>query len=87
MQLVATLAVLGLIMTLLVLHEVMLSVQVQVGTGVKGLPLSLLPSLPLSALGWNLKRSQKKTKKSDSSDTRQLIQEEQLSEDSESLSV
>ena len=87
MQLVATLAVLGLIMTLLVLHEVMLSVQVQVGTGVKGLLLSLLPSLPLSTLGWYLKRSQKKTKKSDGSDTRQLIQEEQLSEDSESLSV
>ena len=50
MQLVAIVAVLGLIMTLLVLYEVMLSVQV--GTGVKGLLLSLLPSLPLFALGW-----------------------------------
>ena len=49
-QLVAIVAVLGLIMTLLVLYEMMLSVQV--GTGVKGLPLSLLPSLPLFALGW-----------------------------------
>ena len=51
-QLVAIVAVLGLIMTLLVLYEVMLSVQVEIGTGVKGLLLSLLPSLPLFALGW-----------------------------------
>ena len=73
MQLVASLAVLGLIMTLLVLHEVMLSVQVEIGTGIKGLLLSLLPSFPLSALGWYLRRrSQKKAKKSDDSETRQL---------------
>ena len=88
MQLVVIVAVLGLIMTLLVLYEVMLSVQVEVGTGVKGLLLSLLPSLPLFALGWYLKRrSQKKAKNSDGSDTRQLIQEEQLPEDTEPLPV
>ena len=65
MQLVAIVAVLGLIMTLLVLYEVMLSVQVQVGTGVKGLlTISLLPSLPLLIhLDGPLKMgSQKKTK-------------------------
>ena len=39
MQLVAIVAVLGLMMTLLVLYEVILSVQVQVGAGVKGLLL------------------------------------------------
>ena len=78
MQLVVIVAVLGLIMTLLVLYEVMLSVQVEVGTGVKGLLLSLLPSLPLSALGWYLKRrSQKKAE----------IQEEQLPVDIEILPV
>ena len=39
----------------------MLLVQVHIETGVKGVFLSLLPSLPLSALGWYLKkRSQRK---------------------------
>jgi len=41
----------GLILTLVALYEVMLLVQVQIETGVKGIVLSLLPSFPLSALG------------------------------------
>ena len=49
-------AILGLITTLLALYEVILLVQAQAGTGVKGLLLSLLPSFPLSAIGWYLKR-------------------------------
>jgi len=49
----------GLILTLLVLYELMLLmllVQVQIETGVKGIVLSLLPSFPLSALGWYMKK-------------------------------
>ena len=57
---VAINATIGLILTLIVLYEVMLLVQVQIETGVKGIVLSLLPSFPLSALGWYLrKRSQR----------------------------
>jgi len=44
-------ATIGLILSLLVLYELMLLVQVQIETGVKGIVLSLLPSFPLSALG------------------------------------
>ena len=79
-QLFVMIAILGLIIALLALYEVMLLVQVQVGTGVKGLALSLLPSLPLSALGWYLKRrSQRKTEKNADSETPQLMVDEQLS--------
>ena len=54
-------ATIGLILTLLILYELMLLVQVQIETGVKGIVLSLLQSFPLSALGWYLKkRSQRK---------------------------
>ena len=81
-------AMLGLIMTLLALYEVMLSVQSQIGTGVKGLILSLLPSFPLSAaLGWYLKRSQRKNEKADDNEIMQLVEEEQLPEDIEPLPV
>ena len=67
-------AIPGLIIALLGLYEVMLSVQVEIGTGIKGLLLSLLPSFPLSALGWYLKRrSQKKAKKSDGSETQRWM--------------
>ena len=53
----------GLILTLLVLYELMLLVQVQIETGLKGIVLSLLPSFPLSALGWYVKkRSQRRSK-------------------------
>ena len=56
-------ATIGLFLALLILYELMLLVQVQAGTGVKGVFLSLLPSFPLSALGWYLKkRSQRKKK-------------------------
>ena len=46
----------GLIFSLLWLYEQMLVAQVQVETGIMGIVLSLLPSLPLSALGWYVKR-------------------------------
>ena len=52
-HLVLIIAILGLIMMLLGLYELMLLVQVQ--PGIKGLVLSLLPSLPLTAVGWYLK--------------------------------
>lgn len=85
-------AILGLIITLLALYEVMLLVQVQ--TGVKGLVLSLLPSFPtICTIGWCLKRrclkrrSQKKKEKCDGSETLQLMEEEQLSEDIKLLLV
>ena len=85
-------AIPGLIIALLVLYEVMLVVQVQVGSGVKGLALSLLPSLPLSAIGWYLKRrSQRKIENIVGSETPQGMVDEQLSmhmfENSEPLPV
>ena len=46
---IVTAATIGLILALLILYELMLLVQVQIGTGV--FSLSLLPSFPLSALG------------------------------------
>ena len=70
-------ATIGLILSLLVLYEVMLLVQVQIETGVKGIVLLLLPSFPLSALGWYLKkRSQKRSMKDPEEE--QLISEEYL---------
>ena len=60
-HLVLIVALLGLLITLLVLYELMLKMQVHIETGIKGILLSLLPSFPLSALGRYLKRrSQKK---------------------------
>ena len=80
MQLIVMIAIPGLIIALIALYEVMLLVQVQVGSGLKELLLSLLPSLPLSALGWYLKqRSQKKAEKSNDSETLQPMVENQLS--------
>ena len=55
-QLVVIVAILGLIITLLALYELMLLVQARIETGVKGILLALLPSFPLPALGWYLKR-------------------------------
>ena len=67
---VAITATIGLILILIVLYEVMLLVQVQIETGVKGIVLSLLPSFPLSALGWYLrKRSQRKKRTQRRSET------------------
>ena len=59
-HLILIITILGLIILLVALYEVMLMVQEQVG--IKGIVLSLLPSLPLSAVGWylNWKKSQKK---------------------------
>ena len=63
MHLVVIMAVSGLTMMLLTLYE--LTVQAQIETGVKGIVLSLLPSFPLSALGWYLKkRSQRRAQES-----------------------
>ena len=45
-------AILGLILAIFALYETILIVQAEIGTGVKGLVLSLLPLLPLSAIGW-----------------------------------
>ena len=45
----------GLIFSLLWVYEQMLVAQVA-ETGITGIVLSLLPSLPLSALGWYVKR-------------------------------
>ena len=62
-HLVVIMAVSGLTMTLLTLYE--LTAQSQFETGVKGIVLSLLPSFPLSALGWYLKkRSQRRAQES-----------------------
>ena len=61
---VVMIATMGLILTLLALYELLLIVQVQFEVGVKGIILALLPSFPLSALGWYVKkRSQMKAKK------------------------
>ena len=57
--LILIVAILGLIITLLALYE--LIVHVHIETGLNGVLLALLPSFPLSAVGWYLKkRSQMK---------------------------
>ena len=67
-------------MGLIVLYEGMLLVQVQVGSGVKGLFFSLLPSLPLSVIGWYLKRrSRRKTENNADSEILWLRMDEQPS--------
>ena len=79
-QLVVMIAILGLITTLLALYEVILLVQGQAGTGVKGLLLSLLPSFPLSVIGWYLnRRSQRKAENYGERETPGLMADEQLS--------
>ena len=73
-------ATLGLLITLLALYELMLIMQVHIETGIKGILLSLLPSFPLSALGWYLKRrSQKKAGKISNGQTLEQTAEEQKS--------
>ena len=73
---VVIITTIGLILTLLALYEVMLLVQVQIETGVKGIVLSLLPSIPLSALGWYVKRRSQRRSKTDSDEMLQLTPEE-----------
>ena len=71
-------ATIGLIVTLLVLYELMLLVQIE--TGVKGIVLSLLPSFPLSALGWYVKKRSQRRSNTDSDEKMlQLIPEEHSS--------
>ena len=73
---VVLIVTLGLILTLLALYELLLIVQVQFEIGVKGIILSLLPSFPLSVLGWYIKRrSQMKAKKDLHEDDLQLLTE------------
>jgi len=73
-------ATIGLILALLALYELMLLVQVQIETGVKGIVLSLLPSFPLSALGWYVKKRSQRRSKTDSGEKMlQLIPEEHSS--------
>ena len=75
---VSIIAVLGLVIELLVLYELMLFVQVQIDTGVKGIVLSLLPSFPLSALGWYLKRRLQRRAAADADEKQfQLLTREQ----------
>ena len=61
-------------MMLLVLYELMLLVQVQ--AGIKGIVLSLLPSLPLTAVGWYLKWKNSRRKAADT-DEEQLANAEE----------
>ena len=78
MHFVVMIATLGLILTLLALYELLLIVQVQFEIGVKGIILALLPSFPLSALGWYVKRkSQVKAKKHRNGDSLQQLAEKQ----------
>ena len=75
---VLIITIMGLIVAFLAIYEVLLLVQAQIGTGVKGLLLSLLPSFPLSALGWYLKRrSQKKAAAANDEQQLQLVTGEQ----------
>ena len=78
-HLVLIIAFLGLIMMLLVLYELMLLVQVQ--AGIKGIVLSLLPSLPLTGVGWYLKW--KKSPSKVATDT----EEQQHAEETNSLTT
>ena len=79
-HLVLIVALLGLLITLLALYELMLKMQVHIETEVKGILLSLLPSFPLSALGWYLKRrSQKKAGQTSNGQTLLQTAEEQQS--------
>ena len=75
-QFVVIVAILGLIVTLLAVYELMLLVQAHIETGVKGIVLSLLPSFPLSALGWYLKRRSQRRAATDGGHV-ELITEEQ----------
>ena len=64
LKLFVMIAILGLIIALFTLYELLLTVQVQFEIGLKGIIISLLPSFPLSVLGWYIKRrSQMKAKK------------------------
>ena len=71
-------AILGLIITLLALYELMLLVQARIEIGVKGILLALLPSFPLPAIGWYLKRKSQRRAGADADEEHvELITEQQ----------
>ena len=74
---VVLILVLGLIMTLITLYELLLTAQAHIETGLKGIVLSLLPSFPLSALGWYLKRSQRRADRSPDTPVQLMTEDEQ----------
>ena len=67
----------GLIISLLCVYEEMLVAQVQIETGITGIVLSLLPSLPLSALVWYVKRKYQRAVIDECSETSQSSKEQQ----------
>ena len=75
---VSIVAVLGLVIELLVLYELMLLVQAHIETGVKGILLALLPSFPLSALGWYLKRRLQRRAAADEEQLQLMTGEQQI---------
>ena len=75
-QFVVIVAILGLMISLLALYELMLLVQAHIETGVKGILLALLPSFPLPALGWYLRRSQKRAAADADEEHMELITEQ-----------
>ena len=70
----------GLIIMLLWVYELMLIAQVT-ETGITGIVLSLLPSLPLSALGWYVKRRYQRAVTNECSETSQSSEEQQPTND------
>ena len=87
MYFVVITATIGLILTLLILYEMMLLVQVQIETGLKGVFLSLLQSFPLSALGWYLKKRSQKKKRSQSRLKTDLEEELLMPEEHSSITI
>ena len=75
-QFVVIVSILGLIITLLALYELILFVQAHIETGVKGILLALLPSFPLPALGWYLKRRSQRRAAADANGHVELITEQ-----------
>ena len=87
-HLILIVAILGLIITLLALYDII--VQVHIETGLNGVLLALLPSFPLSAVGWYLKkRSQMKTANGNTleqmAEEQQMINMSEYSKDEEPL--
>ena len=75
---VVLILVLGLIMTLTTLYELLLTAQAHIEIGLKGIVLSLLPSFPLSALGWYLKRRSQRRAAADADTPLELKQQPML---------
>ena len=75
-HLTVIISAIGLTVMLLALYELMLISQVQIETGITGIVLSLLPSLPLSALGWYVKRRSQRAVMNDGDETSHLSAEQ-----------